>query len=62
MAAPKEFKSSSSISLESVKIIAESIGVSNISDDAAKLIADDITYRMKMIIQVIISTCLISIL
>ena len=52
MAAPKEFKSSSSISLESVKIIAESIGVSNISDDAAKLIADDISYRMKMIVQV----------
>lgn len=39
------------MSLESVKIIAESIGVSNISDDAAKLIADDITYRMKMLVQ-----------
>lgn len=53
MATPKEFKSSSSISVESVKIIAESIGVSNISDDAAKLIADDITYRMKMMVQVV---------
>lgn len=52
MASPfKESKNNSSVSLESIKIIAESIGVSNISDDAAKIVADDISYRMKMMIQ-----------
>lgn len=50
--ASKEFKSSSSFfSLESVKVIAESIGIQSISDEAAKEIAEDITYRMKVIIQ-----------
>lgn len=48
---PKDFKSVGSLSQESIKIIAESVGISNISDEAAKLIADDMTYRLKMIIQ-----------
>ncbi|XP_054712697.1 transcription initiation factor TFIID subunit 6-like [Uloborus diversus] len=50
-AAAKEFKSGTYISQESIKIIAESVGISNISDEAAKHLADDITYRMKIMIQ-----------
>ncbi|XP_015907860.1 transcription initiation factor TFIID subunit 6 [Parasteatoda tepidariorum] len=47
----KEFRCGSNMSQESVKIVAESIGLSNISDEAAKILADDVSYRMKMIIQ-----------
>ncbi|GFT16740.1 transcription initiation factor TFIID subunit 6, partial [Nephila pilipes] len=47
----KESKASSHFSIESIKIIAESVGVSNLSDEAAKLLADDVTYRLKIIIQ-----------
>ncbi|XP_044731888.1 transcription initiation factor TFIID subunit 6-like [Chrysoperla carnea] len=39
------------LSLESMKVIAESIGVGNLPDDAAKELADDISYRLKLIIQ-----------
>ncbi|KAF6206972.1 hypothetical protein GE061_018209, partial [Apolygus lucorum] len=41
----------SSIPLESVKVVAESIGISNLTDDAAKVLADDISYRLRLIIQ-----------
>ncbi|GFY53499.1 transcription initiation factor TFIID subunit 6 [Trichonephila inaurata madagascariensis] len=47
----KESKASNHFSIESIKIIAESVGVSNLSDEAAKLLADDVTYRLKIIIQ-----------
>jgi len=40
------------LSLESVKVIAESIGISNLPDEAAKELADDVSYRLKLIIQV----------
>ena len=36
---------------DSVKMIAESIGISNLADDAARLLADDITLRLKCIVQ-----------
>ncbi|XP_063224205.1 transcription initiation factor TFIID subunit 6 [Bacillus rossius redtenbacheri] len=36
---------------ESVKVIAESIGITNMLDEAAKELADDISYRIKLIIQ-----------
>ncbi|GIX83817.1 transcription initiation factor TFIID subunit 6 [Caerostris extrusa] len=39
------------ITIESVKTIVESVGVSNLSDEAAKLLADDVTYRIKTLIQ-----------
>lgn len=39
------------LSQESIKVIAESIGVSNLSDLAAKEIADDISYKLKQIVQ-----------
>lgn len=48
----KEFKAPTHLSVESMKIIAESVGVSNLSDEAAKLLADDVTYRLKTLIQV----------
>lgn len=40
-----------SIPLESIKVIAESIGISNLTDEPAKELADDISYRLKLIIQ-----------
>lgn len=40
-----------SFSTESMKVIAESIGISNLPDDAAKELADDISFRLKHIIQ-----------
>lgn len=40
-----------SLSQESIKVIAESIGISNLSDLAAKELADDISYKLKQIVQ-----------
>lgn len=42
------------LSQESMKVIAESIGVGNLPDEAAKDLAEDVSYRLKEIIQVII--------
>lgn len=39
------------LSLESIKVIAESIGVANLPDDAAKELADDISYKIKKIVE-----------
>lgn len=41
----------SKFSQESIKVIAESIGISNLSDLAAKDLADDISYKLKQIVQ-----------
>lgn len=40
-----------SFSIESMKVIAESIGIANLPDDAAKELADDLSFRLKHIIQ-----------
>ena len=40
------------LSAESMKVIAESIGVGNLPDEAAKDLAEDASYRLKIIIQV----------
>lgn len=40
------------LSAESMKVIAESIGVGNLPDEAAKDMAEDVSYRLKLIIQV----------
>lgn len=40
-----------SFSTESIKIIAESIGIGNLPDEAAKELADDVSFRIKHIIQ-----------
>lgn len=39
------------LSVESMKVIAESIGVGTLPDDAAKELADDISYKLKQIVQ-----------
>ncbi|KAG8222754.1 hypothetical protein J437_LFUL008152, partial [Ladona fulva] len=39
------------LSLESMKVIAESIGIANLPDEAAKELADDVSYRLKQVIQ-----------
>ncbi|XP_049887529.1 transcription initiation factor TFIID subunit 6 isoform X2 [Pectinophora gossypiella] len=46
-----EFAYGSSLSVDSMKVIAESLGIANLGDDAAKELADDVTYRLKVIVQ-----------
>lgn len=41
----------SNFSIESMKVIAESIGMGYLADDAAKELAEDISYKIKHIIQ-----------
>lgn len=40
------------VSCESIKIIGESIGISSLGDDVAKELAEDISFRLKCIVQV----------
>nr|XP_018897545.1 PREDICTED: transcription initiation factor TFIID subunit 6 [Bemisia tabaci] len=40
-----------SLSIESMKVIAESVGLMNLPDDGAKELADDISYRLKILLQ-----------
>lgn len=42
----------STIPIESTKVIAESVGISILSDEAAKEISDSVTYRLKLVLQV----------
>ena len=37
--------------IDSMKLIGESIGIPNLSDDASRIIADDISFRIKLILQ-----------
>ncbi|XP_055376975.1 transcription initiation factor TFIID subunit 6 [Condylostylus longicornis] len=39
------------LSAESIKVIAESIGVGSLPDDAAKELAEDVSYKLKQIVQ-----------
>lgn len=48
----KEQKVGGSLSLEGVRVIAESAGVNSLPDDAASFLAEDCSYRLKTIIQV----------
>ena len=41
------------LSIESMKVIAESIGVGNLPDEAAKDLSEDVSYRLKQLIQVV---------
>ena len=41
----------SSFSSESIKVIAESIGIADLADEPAKLLADTISYQVKILIQ-----------
>ncbi|KAJ8734860.1 hypothetical protein PYW08_014110 [Mythimna loreyi] len=46
-----DFAYGSSLSVDSMKTIAESIGIASLGDDAAKELADDVTFRLKVIVQ-----------
>lgn len=46
-----EFLYGSSMSMDSMKVIAESVGIAALGDDTAKELADDVTYRLKVIVQ-----------
>ncbi|XP_053601255.1 transcription initiation factor TFIID subunit 6 isoform X3 [Plodia interpunctella] len=46
-----EFMYGSSLSIDSMKVIAESVGIASLGDDAAKELADDVSYRIKVILQ-----------
>ena len=37
--------------VDSIKSIAESIGISNLQDEAAKELSEDVTFRLKIIVQ-----------
>ncbi|KAJ1528842.1 hypothetical protein ONE63_007216 [Megalurothrips usitatus] len=39
------------LSQESIKVIAETIGIANLPDEAAKELAEDVSYRLKLMIQ-----------
>lgn len=41
----------SSFTVDSVKVIAESVGIGSLVDEAAKELADDVSYRLKIIVQ-----------
>uniref|UniRef100_A0A336LQS8 Transcription initiation factor TFIID subunit 6 n=1 Tax=Culicoides sonorensis TaxID=179676 RepID=A0A336LQS8_CULSO len=41
----------SQLSMESIKVIAESIGIAALPDDAAKELADDVSFKLKQIVQ-----------
>ncbi|GAB6024217.1 Transcription initiation factor TFIID subunit 6 [Chamberlinius hualienensis] len=46
-----ESRMGSVLSTESIKAIAETIGIANLADEAAKDLADDVSYRLKQAIQ-----------
>ena len=52
MAEKHEGKVSSTLGADSMKVIAESIGVAGLPDDAASQLAEDVSYRLKLLIQV----------
>ncbi|KAK3095934.1 hypothetical protein FSP39_021030 [Pinctada imbricata] len=47
----KEIKIGSHIPAESVKVVAESVGIAGLPDDAATQLAEDCTYRLKQVVQ-----------
>lgn len=49
----KEVKQNAHLSAESIKVIAESIGISGLPDAAGTYLAEDCTYRLKQIVQVL---------
>lgn len=48
----KEPKITSHVPPESVKVVAESVGIASLPDQAASAMAEDATYRLKQVIQV----------
>lgn len=48
----KDHKISNHLTSESVKVIAESVGIVGLPDDGAQYLAADCTYRVKQLVQV----------
>ena len=44
------------LTAETIKLISESMGISNLNDEVINLLVDDGTYRLKQLAQVIYST------
>ncbi|XP_005100271.1 transcription initiation factor TFIID subunit 6 [Aplysia californica] len=51
MASEKESRFPSVLSSESIRVIGETIGVSGLADEAASFLAEDISYRLKLLVQ-----------
>ena len=52
--ADKESRVPSVLTSESIRVIGETVGVAGLSDEAASFLAEDISYRLKMLVQVIL--------
>lgn len=50
--AEKEREVKGCLTQESIKVIAECVGVSSLNEEAGTLLADDVTFRLKMMVQV----------
>ena len=50
--ADKDQKLQSHVSGESVKVISEAVGITGLPEPAANYLAEDCTYRLKMMVQV----------
>jgi transcription initiation factor TFIID subunit 6 len=48
----KEASYGTNLSQESMKVIAESIGIANLPEEAARELADEVSYRLKLVLQV----------
>lgn len=48
----KDPKISNHLTSESIKVVAESIGIAGLPDEAAQYLASDCTYRLKQLVQV----------
>lgn len=48
-----DIRCSSILPIESVRVIAESIGVAGLSDEVAAFLADDVSFRLKLLSQVL---------
>ncbi len=49
----KEPRVTSHLSPESMRVLAETVGIAGLPDEASNAMADDITYRLKQVIQVL---------
>ncbi|XP_073945292.1 TBP-associated factor 6 isoform X1 [Choristoneura fumiferana] len=46
-----DFAFGTTMPVDSMKVIAESVGIASLGDDAAKELSDDVSYRLKVIVQ-----------
>lgn len=54
----KEAKVGTHLSAESMRMIAESVGISGLNDEVATYLAEDVTFRLKGVVQVCRSSML----